>query len=674
MASDRPRARKSVKYTPQASAPSSPSDGELYYNSSTKKFQIYTGSSWVDLKTTDGLPNYIVNPDAESNASGWNTYADAAASRPVDGTGGTASITWSRTTTNPLSGSGSFQLVKDAVNRQGQGVSVDFNISRRDQAKVLEISFDYEQVSGTYGNGTSSTDSDLIVYIYDTTNARLIEPQAFKIDRCLASKPENFKATFQSSADSTAYRLILHVASTSASAYTINFDNFRVSRQTVVYSSPVTDWQSYTPSYQGFGTVSTSNMRWRRNGDSVEIAGTFVTGTPTAVEARIGLPSGAVTDSSLSTIETCGVLHRGAVSTSNQLSLLVEPSVTYLTLGGVTAASANPLTKVTGSGAAGAGETLSISNTRVKIRGWSSNILSSNDADQRVLAVRATKTSGSHTASGSTQDVTSWTTTYDTHSAFNASSGVFTAPMAGYYRISGVIGFDGNTNGSRIVEVQKNGTGVEALWDREAASSDGNYLSGSTTIKLNAGDTLRMRAFQNSGGSLAYVTNTGYNHLEIERVQGPSSITATEFIGARYTTSAGQSIPNTLTYTTVDFGTRDYDTHAAVTTGGSWRFTAPAAGYYEISATCTFNNLTWNAGNYLGIRIRKTGSSTVDSEAESDPHTNATFYSCVQKTDVIYMVAGDEVRVDLVHNRTAGAAALYTVASFNTIAIRRIGV
>ena len=43
--------------------------------------------------------NYIENTRATTDVSGYATYADAAAATPVDGTGGSANITFTRNTT-----------------------------------------------------------------------------------------------------------------------------------------------------------------------------------------------------------------------------------------------------------------------------------------------------------------------------------------------------------------------------------------------------------------------------------------------------------------------------------------------------------------------------------------------------------------------------------------------
>lgn len=58
-----------------------------------------------------------------------------------------------------------------------------------------------------------------------------------------------------------------------------------------------TDWALYTPTYSaGFGTVATSYVYWRRNGDTLELQGTFVAGTVAASAATLTIPSGLTID------------------------------------------------------------------------------------------------------------------------------------------------------------------------------------------------------------------------------------------------------------------------------------------------------------------------------------------------------------------------------------------
>ena len=99
-------------------------------------------------------------------------------------------------------------------------------------------------------------------------------------------------------------------------------------------SSVITAWQSYTPTFTGFGTVTTSNLKWRQVGDSIEIRGHFTSGSPTGVEGRLSLPNNFVSSSSINTLEIAG---GGAMNVSPVVGrfsvTLIEPSVSYLTFG-----------------------------------------------------------------------------------------------------------------------------------------------------------------------------------------------------------------------------------------------------------------------------------------------------------------------------------------------------
>jgi hypothetical protein len=196
----------------QGSTPANPSAGfkKVYIKSDGKLYGLNSSGTEAELGGGGGGGgiNYIDNPDAETATTGWATYADAAATTPVNGTGGAATTTWTRTTSNPLRGVASFLLTKDAANRQGEGASYDFTIDDADKAKILSVSFDYEIASGTYA------DDDVLVYIYDVTNSALIQPAGYKLKN--ATIENKHTATFQTASNSTSYRLILHVSSTSA--------------------------------------------------------------------------------------------------------------------------------------------------------------------------------------------------------------------------------------------------------------------------------------------------------------------------------------------------------------------------------------------------------------------------------------------------------------------------
>src|SRR6266853_1808485 len=256
--------------------------------------------------------NYITNPKALTDTTGWATYADAAQNIPVDGTGGSATnLTFSRSTSSPLEGPASFTMVQtNSQNIQGKGVGYAFTINSSDQAKVLSIQFDFNASStfvasnGTtapLNDGTSSTNagnSDVEVFLYDVTNAILI-PVSPQVITGNGSNNFTFKGTFQTASNSTSYRLIYHVAMASANAtgWTFKFDNVYVGPQNLAQGVPSTDWTSYTPTGT-WTTNSTYTGKWRRVGDSMEVeVNVALAGAPnSATFTDINLPTGYTID------------------------------------------------------------------------------------------------------------------------------------------------------------------------------------------------------------------------------------------------------------------------------------------------------------------------------------------------------------------------------------------
>lgn len=144
------------------------------------------------------------------------------------------------------------------------------------------------------------------------------------------------------------------------------------SQQAVAAQNADYDWTSYTPTFSGFGSPTNIEFRHKREGSDLLIRGKFTPGTTTATEARISLPTGLTSagTSVIPSIQMVGsFLSNNAVFDQHNY-VLIEPSVTYLTIG-QNAAGNSPLTKVLG--------TFSISGrtgsfvARVPIEGWSTN-------------------------------------------------------------------------------------------------------------------------------------------------------------------------------------------------------------------------------------------------------------------------------------------------------------
>lgn len=257
-------------------------DDKIYVASLAKRFDEAVADG--DFAGSGGGINYISNFDAETDAAGHVAYADAAAATPVDGTGGSPNVTITRTTSSPLRGAGSFLITKDAANRQGQGVSVDFTIDAADKNKALAISFDYEASSGY--TGLSGTEY-MVAYVYDVTNAVLIPTSNVYVPQGSGTQ----KITFNSST-STSYRLIFHIATTGTVAWTYKYDNLSVGPQQVISGFPAGPSTSYTPSFTGVGTPTGVDFRYWRLGEMMRIKGTFKCGTTTLTAASFTLPTG----------------------------------------------------------------------------------------------------------------------------------------------------------------------------------------------------------------------------------------------------------------------------------------------------------------------------------------------------------------------------------------------
>ena len=193
-----------------------------------------------------GNRNYLQDSgsdNAENNIGDWVTYADAAATTPVDGTGGSATATFTRNTTTPLRQTGDFKLTVDAVNRQGNGASVDFIVDRADRNKVLGIWMDIDATDANYA------DDDLQVFIYDKDTSTLITPYSPANAHKIKGNKYRFRCAFSPADTSSAnYRLIIHVASTNATGYSVYFDNFEVGPGNNLQYGFDGIWKPYTAS------------------------------------------------------------------------------------------------------------------------------------------------------------------------------------------------------------------------------------------------------------------------------------------------------------------------------------------------------------------------------------------------------------------------------------------
>lgn len=504
---------------------------------------------------------------------------------PKTGSGGSSSLSISRSISSPLIGTASFILTKGGLaNLEGQGWEYDFTIDRGYQAKVLQISFQYLVNSGTFVAGSSSTVSDVTVYIYDVTNAQIIQPSSFKLLSNNASISDTFNATFQTASNSTAYRLIFHVSTPSTANYELKVDGISVSPSTYVYGTPVTDWQAYTPTFTNLGLVTGTDFKWRRVGNILEIIGYGKSAT-VASNQRFTLPAGLNIDTSVagvSATNTLGFFNRlpaAAGSTVTTGGLFYDSALGTQVLR-LQTRSDTGLYETTATSAISNNEGFSC-RAFVPIQGWSSSVQTSDQTDTRVVSFSAFRTA-TQSVTADVTDVLFAQINKDSHGAFSGNN-TYTIPVAGDYTISASIGDNAAASiGIRLY--------VSTVQYRTLCFTPAGQNGSGTIIvpNLKVGDTITIRS------SVTLTLSVG-GYLSIQRISGPSAIAASETVAASYW--AGASGTSTST-TPINFSSKEYDTHNAVTTGASWRFTAPISGIYAVNV---WVNITGAIATFLYI-------------------------------------------------------------------------
>lgn len=594
-------------------APSNPKNGDIYFDSTLGKLQKYENGVWQGLGSGSGGGgiNYLNSETTaidsstfEATLGAWVVYADAAGVRPVDGTGGSPLSTLALSTSNPLRQAQSALLSKPASNRQGEGVSVNFTIDKADQGKVLAIGFDYILASGAFAAGNDTSDSDLEVFVYDVTNATLIDVTPYKLNSNSSTAPAEFTGLFQTSINSTSYRLILHMATTSAAAYTWRFDNVSVGPQPVSYSANVSDWAQYSPIVTGLGSGSGTfqEARYRRVGGVMHLRVAFTKdGTAGSGGGGVGfsLPPGFSGDAFVAPGAELGQGYTRSVNTSTlDIPLIVRGGAGFTSFDLMKTNS--PGNNVSG-GDILANAVISF-EAWVPILGWSSPVIVTSDADARVLALSSSGGSGTM---GSGTWLVNPAVNIDTHAGYNATTGEYRAPMSGFYEVNSFIST--TAAGTANIHIFINGNIQGGTRAKVNTASPNAYVGG--LVYCTAGDLISIGT---TAGGLGYNDAT----FDVQKISGPSFPSATEFVGMFYYEGSGFTLNPSPQV--ASFLVRSYDTHNAwdPSTG---TFTAPVAGKYrvEFKINMSIQPLTLTGTSLVGANNSTDGLSVI---IDQQPH------------------------------------------------------
>jgi len=274
-----------------------------------------------------------------------------------------------------------------------------------------------------------------------------------------------------------------------ASSETISFGGVRIpiagwsdTAQGVVVKNRTSeyDWQSYTPIFSNLGSVTSVDVRYKIEGDSLRALGSFVCGTPVAATASIGLPSGMSQDQakiSQSNYVIIGDAARDVSTGDNFLILGGNGGTTAVNFG---RQSGGGNTASTGGAFCGLGDVISF-NFSVPIAGRkeSDKIYTVPVDSLTGNYVRAAGNSGTAITSG---NAFNFTETSDSANAFSGT--VYTVQKSNSeVTVSGQAAFTTGTSGQSIV-LYKNGSEY-----RRASNSGSSREDYDFTFTLNRGET-----------------------------------------------------------------------------------------------------------------------------------------------------------------------------------------
>lgn len=608
--------------------------------------------------------NYIQYSDFENGATtGWSLGTVTLTSNlptgvPTFGSGASGNLSISATTSSPIAGTTCLSYASSAATTAGNFVaSSALTIDIEDQAKVLGFRFAYKaQTNPSNGNFSGTTSNSFGVAIYDVTNSAWIIP-AGVFNLVQNSGVGICTGTWQTPANMTQFRIVVYNANASAGAITMYFDDFYCGPQTMAFgpamTSTGTTLSTISPS-AGFGTVTNNLSYSRRNGDRLEIWGSFQQGTVAASTAYLAFSAVNVDYTKISTDarEPVGYLYRLNGSSSTFAStnygafpLFLDGTITNQVFV-ANASSSNAFAKVNGNTiATNSGEGMGYFFS-VPIAGWDTNTVMSADTDTRIVAATYYISAGTQAPGANTQ-FNFDTKITDTHGAVTTGAGAwkFTAPVTGIYNVSASMLQNSSTAGALVI--YKNGTNYSYINVFSSAFSP-NIASGDMNVPLNAGDFVDLRPSTNvtvTGG-----TNPFPSMVTIYRLSGPAVVAASEKVTMTAYSDVATSIPNT-TWTIVPAVTgKLIDSHNAWSTD---TFTTPRSGPYTIAATVRF---PFSASATAQMAVYKNGSYLTNFATGG---INTSGITGITGSVTIPLNAGDTVSVYLNHNN-GGAVSLST--------------
>lgn len=270
------------QYRPQSSDPANPVEGMIFRADGTSRsigLWEYKSGSWQPLGASTGGLDIAFQLFGNENLSTWSNGNNASFLG-----GGSLAGTLAYITSGQLNGDRSYQYTQAAGSLNDYLASPVQSIPLKFRGNNATFYFNYNY------NGNST---DIEAVVYDVTNAALISLPANSLIPISSSTSSLYKMNVNIPSTCEEIRIGFQVKVVN-SGKILNFDDLVLSADVTQYADPstVTEWQSYTPTFTGLGTVTNNSFLWRRVGDSIEINGSVTSGTSAAALFSFSLPSG----------------------------------------------------------------------------------------------------------------------------------------------------------------------------------------------------------------------------------------------------------------------------------------------------------------------------------------------------------------------------------------------
>lgn len=341
-----------------------------------------TSSSAAAIKVTDVYAGKATNLSNASIATDWVAYTPT-----FTGFGTVTSVNvYSRRVGDTLEVQGSF--VTGTVSASNAAFTLGYNgvngtliVATRGLGTTSVVGHAVRSVNSVFGDTLLATPaSSILSFSYQGTGTAGLTPQAGN-------------AIF-GNGQTISFRAVVPIEGWTSTGVAVRADQTNY------------PWTAYTPTFTGFGTVTSIDCQHKRDAEDLLLRCKFTMGTNTATEARVSLP-GSLTSADTSKMATIQLAGDAAISTSSgaKTNVLIEPSTAYVTFGLVTSG-AVPLSKINGS-------TFSNSTTmsfhaRFPITGWLENqkapvlvgsVTSGTTASERIERATLTNTNGGQAVS-----------------------------------------------------------------------------------------------------------------------------------------------------------------------------------------------------------------------------------------------------------------------------------